>query len=517
MNKELIINASSEGVEIALLEDKKLVELHYGRGQDQFAVGDLYLGKVKKLMPGLNAVFVDVGYEKDAFLHYLDLGPQVTSLISYMKMVQQGKQKQSLLNNFHPLPDIDKTGKISDILQGLPNIVIQIAKEPISTKGPRITTEISIAGRYIVLVPFSDRISVSQKIKNQGEKDRLKNLMQSIKPKNFGIIIRTVAESKSVAELEGDLKDLLSKWEECYQQLKNPNVPTPQKLLGEIDRTNVIMRDMLNESFNSVVVDDEALYEEMKSYLQASAPDKAKILKLFKGKEPIFDFYGVERQIKSSFGRTVNIKSGAYLIIEHTEAMHVIDVNSGHRAKSDNSQETNALEVNIDAAIEVARQCRLRDLGGIIVVDFIDMHDAENRKALFEKLKEEMKSDKAKHNILPPSKFGLIQITRERVRPQMQVDTSEKCSACNGTGTIQASVLVLDEIENNLRYILKEQNLKKVSLHVHPFIAAYLNQGLYSLKYKWMIKYKCRISVKAVNAYHLLEHHLFNGEEEIKV
>lgn len=516
VSNELIINSTPSEIVIALLSDKKLIELHRERRNNNFSVGDIYLGRIKKLMPGLNAAFVDVGYEKDAFLHYLDLGPQVASQIKYTQMVRQGKQKQSLLTNFHSEKDIEKTGKISDVLSGLNNIVIQIAKEPISTKGPRITSEISLAGRFLVLVPFSDRISVSQKIKNHEEKDRLKKIITGIRPKNFGIIVRTVAENQSVAELEQDLKDLLKRWDEMYNTLKTAEPPF--KILGEIERTNAIMRDMLNDTFSNVVVNDEELYEEIRTYLNNIAPDKAKIAKLYKGKEPIFDFYGIDRQIKASFGRTVTMKSGVYLIVEHTEAMHVIDVNSGHRSKSDNTQEMNALEVNLDAAVEVARQLRLRDMGGIVVVDFIDMHEAENRKILFDKLREAMRSDKAKHNILPPSKFGLIQITRERVRPQMQVETTEKCPVCNGTGEIQASILILDEIENNIRYIIKEQNSKKLSLQLHPFLASHLTKGLFSIRRKWSLKYKCAIKVQPVSSYHFMEYHFFDGnEDEIKI
>ena len=515
MSNELIINSTASEIVIALLSDKRLIELHREKRNNNFSVGDIYLGRIKKLMPGLNAAFVDVGYEKDAFLHYLDLGPQIASQLKYTQMVKQGKQKQSLLNNFHSEKDIDKSGKISDILTGLNEIVIQIAKEPISTKGPRITSEISLAGRFIVLVPFSDRVSVSQKIKNHEEKDRLKKIISGIKPKNFGIIVRTVAENKTVSELEQDLQDLLKRWDDMYNTLKTAQPPF--KILGEIERTNVIMRDMLNDTFSNIVVNDESLFEEIKNYLQNIAPDKAKIVKHYKGKDPIFDYFGVDRQMKSSFGRTVNMKSGAYLIVEHTEAMHVIDVNSGHRSKSDNTQEKNALEVNIDAAVEVARQLRLRDMGGIVVVDFIDMHESENRKILYEKLKDAMKGDKAKHNILPPSKFGLIQITRERVRPQMQVETTEKCPVCNGTGEIEASILILDEIENNLRYIIKEQNIKKLSLHLHPFLASHLTKGLISQRRKWSLKYKCSINVKSVSSYHFMEYHFFDkNDDEIK-
>lgn len=516
MNNELVINSTPSEVVIALLNDKRLVELNREKSNNSFSVGDIYLGKVRKVMPGLNAAFVDVGYEKDAFLHYLDLGPQAASLYKFTKLTQQGKQSTSNLMYFKLEEDIRKDGKISNVLSANQQILVQIAKEPISTKGPRITSEISLAGRYIVLVPFSDRISVSQKIKSSEEKQRLKRLIQSIKPKNFGIIVRTVAEGKSVADLDSDLQDLIKKWNICYEQLKTAQ--PPQKVLGELNRTSAILRDLLNSTFNAIHVNDAGMYEEIKSYLQTIAPDKEKIVKLYKGNAPIFDHFGVDKQMKALFGKTVTMKSGAYLIVEHTEALHVIDVNSGHRAKSENNQETNALEVNLEAAAEVARQLRLRDMGGIIVVDFIDMHDANNRKMLYDRIKEEMKQDRAKHNILPPSKFGLVQITRQRVRPEMNIETHEKCPTCGGTGEVQASVLLIDQIENNLRYILKEQNEPSVTLCVHPYIEAYLTKGFPSMRMKWSWHYKKWIKVKAVSSYQFLEYHFLNSSgDEIKL
>jgi len=514
LNSELIINVTPNEVVIALLNDKRLVELNREQGSNEFSVGDIYLGRVKKIMTGLNAAFVDVGYEKDAFLHYLDLGPQAATFNKYTKLVQTAKQTTSNLMYFKFEPEIPKDGKIGNVINSNQNILVQVAKEPISTKGPRITTEISLAGRYIVLIPFSDKISVSQKIKSHEEKNRLKLLLQSIKPKNFGVIIRTVAEGKSVADLHGDLNDLVKKWEICYENLRTAQAP--YRVLGELSRTSSILRDMLNESFNNIHVNDNSTYEEIKSYLQNIAPDKEKILKLHKGNIPIFDQFGVDKQIKALFGKTVTLKSGGYLIVEHTEALHVIDVNSGNRAKSDQNQEANALEVNLEAAVEVARQLRLRDMGGIIVVDFIDLHSADNKKLLYDRMREEMAKDRAKHNILPPSKFGLIQITRQRVRPEMNVITSEKCPACGGTGEIQASILLVDQIENNLRYISKELSEKSITLCVHPFLEAYINKGMFfsSLRHKWKKKYSTNLKVRPVSSYHFMEYHFLNKSED---
>jgi len=516
VNNELIINSTPSEVVIALLHDKRLVELNREKSDNNYNVGDIYLGRVKKVMTGLNAAFVDVGYEKDGFLHYLDLGPQAGSVNNFTKQVLSGKQKHSNLMYYKLESDIKKDGKIGNVVSSNQQVLVQIAKEPISTKGPRITTSISLAGRYIVLVPFTERISVSQKIRTNEEKNRLKRLIASIKPKNFGVIIRTVAEGKSVADLDADLNDLVKKWEECFAELKTSR--PPHRVLGEIDRTSAILRDLLNASFNSIHINDPELFEDLRAYVKTIAPDKEKILKLYKGEAPIFDHFGVDRQIKGLFGKTVTMKSGGYLIIEHTEALHVIDINSGNRTKSGDNQETNALDVNLESAVEVARQLRLRDMGGIIVIDFIDLHIPANRKLLYEKMKSEMAKDRAKHNILPPSKFGLIQITRQRVRPEMNIVTTEKCPSCGGTGEIQASIIFVDQLENKVHSILKDKSEKSLTLSVHPFIEAYLTKGIMSIRRKWFLKHGKRVKIKAVSSYHFMEYKFENKHGgEIKV
>ncbi|MBU0487878.1 MAG: Rne/Rng family ribonuclease [Bacteroidetes bacterium] len=513
MNNELIINSSPSEITIALIEDKRLVEIHKERTNKSFSVGDIYMGRVRKIIPGLNAAFVDVGYEKDAFLHYLDLGAQFKSLSKFVKAVNNGKHNGTRLENFQLEGDIEKTGKITNILSSNLQILVQIAKEPISSKGPRITSEISLPGRYIVIIPFSEKISISQKIKEPEERKRLKRLITSIRPANFGIIVRTAAEHKKVAELDADLNDLMAKWDSGIKQLRQA---TPrQKIIGELARTSAILRDILNPSFHAVHVNDQTLFEEIRQYISTIDNQRKDIVQLYRGKEPIFEHFGVEKLIKSSFGKTVNVKGGAYLVIEHTEAMHVIDVNSGHRMNAEENQEFNALDVNMEAAAEVGRQLRLRDMGGIIVIDFIDMLQGANRKKLYDHIREVMKNDRAKHNILPPSKFGLVQITRQRVRPEMNIETIEKCPMCSGKGEIQPSILFTDELENNIRYILQEQNEKSIQLVVHPYIYAYLTKGIFSLRWKWAMKYKKRIRLQKLSSYHFFEYHFFNmvGEE----
>lgn len=520
MSYELVINKSSTETVIALLNDKRLIELHREKGNLQWAVGDIYLGKAKKVMTGLNAAFVDVGYEKDAFLHYLDLGPQANSFNKFVQAARGGKQNVSNLMYFKNERDIPKSGKINDVIKSGQEVLVQVAKEPISAKGPRITSEVSIAGRYLVLIPFSDKVSVSSKIKHNEEKHRLKELMQNIKPKNFGVIVRTVAEGKAVADLEQDLNDLVKKWDECFTSLKTAKPPV--RLLGEVDRTNALLRDILSAKFSAVHINDTQIHHELKGYLQSIAPDQINILKAYQGKVPIFDHFGIEKQIKSLFGKTIHLKTGAYLIIEHTEALHVIDVNSGNRAKSSNTQDENALEVNLEAAAEIARQLRLRDMGGIIVVDFIDMRNLDSRRLLHEKLKEFMKADRAKHNILPPSKFGLIQITRQRVRPEMNVEVMETCPSCSGTGKVQPSVLFVDNIESALRFITKEQNIKKLVLGVHPYIEAFITKkpGVFkpNLVSKWKKEYGAKIDIRPMNSFGFMEYKFYNElEDEIVI
>lgn len=509
MSLELVVDAREGGVWLALLRDGKLIELHEEQGSTDFAVGDIYLGKVRKVVPSLNAAFVDVGYEKDAFLHYLDLGPQFQSLNKFTKDTLQGKQNVADLLYFKSEKDIPKDGKITEIVSTTSPILVQVAKEPISSKGPRLSAELTLAGRYLVLVPFSEKISISQKIKSQEERDRLRNLMDDIKPKNFGVIIRTVAENKKVEAIDQDLRNLMEKWKTMHANLRQAT--PPRRVLGEIDKTSSILRDLLNADFSNIHVSDEKLMAELKEYISGIAPGREKILKLYDGKLNIFERFGINKQIKTMFGKKVPLPSGGYLIIEHTEAMHVVDVNSGNRKGAD-GQESNALATNIEAAEEIARLLQLRDMGGIVCIDFIDMHDKENNKELFEKLKEFMRSDRAKHNILPPSKFGVVEITRQRVRPETDINTSETCPTCNGTGEVQASILFAEEIETNLNFLLTDKKEKKVSLQVHPYLEAYFKKGLISKQWKWFFKYKKWVDVRGVTAYHLLEYNFLDKD-----
>ena len=510
MTSELVVDVQPKEVSIAVLEDKRLMELQKEARNISFSVGDIYLGRVKKLLPGLNAAFVDVGYEKDAFLHYLDLGAQFSSCSKFVKQTLSDKKHVLPISKAKILPEIDKDGTIGDVLKVGQEVLVQIAKEPISSKGPRLTAEISFAGRYLVLIPVADKVSVSQKIKSCEEKARLRQLIQSIKPKNFGVIVRTVAEGKRVAELDNELKTLVKCWEDALLKLQKSQLPA--LIFEETARTVGLLRDIFNPSFAHIHVNDEEVYQQIYNYVSLIAPECKDIVKLYKGELPIFDNFAITKQIKGSFGKTVSFKSGAYLIIEHTEALHVIDVNSGNRYKSADGQESNALDVNMYAAEEIARQLRLRDMGGIIVIDYIDMQLADNRQKLYDRMRELMQQDRAKHNILPLSKFGLMQITRQRVRPALDIATAETCPTCYGKGEIKPSILFTDRLEDKIAYLVHKLRVTRFSLHVHPFIAAYINKGFFSLKWQWRFKYAFRFKLIPNQSLAFLEYRFYDRE-----
>ena len=478
-----------------------------------FSVGNIYVAKVKKLMPGLNACFVDVGSERDAFLHYLDLGLQFSSYEKYLKQVCSDRKKLYPIQKATRQTDLPKEGSIQNILKVGQEIMVQVVKEPINTKGPRLTCDLSFAGRFMVLIPFGDKVSVSSKIKKGEERTRLKQLVQSMKPKNFGVIVRTVAEGKRAAELDQELKVLLKRWEDAITRVQK-TTERPQLVFEEQSRSVALIRDLFNPTYDGIHVNDSDIFNQIRDYVSLIAPDRADVVKLYNGNVPIFDNFNVTKQIKSGFGRTVNYKRGAYLIIEHTEAMHVVDVNSGTRIKKENGQEANALETNLGAADELARQLRLRDMGGIIVVDFIDMNLAEDRQMLYERMCENMKKDRARHNILPLSKFGLMQITRQRVRPAMDVAVEENCPTCHGTGKIKSSILFTDQLESKIDRLVNKIGIRRFSLHVHPYVAAYINQGVFSLKRRWQMKYGLGIRIVSSQKLAFLQYEFYDTHRQ---
>lgn len=511
MKSELIVDVKASEVQIALLEDSRLVSLQKEARNIAYAVGDIYLAKVKKLMPGLNAAFVNVGYEKDAFLHYLDLGSHFASYSDFVQQTLDNPKNPPVLSKMKLKPEIPKTGSVSDVLETGRQMLVQIVKEPISSKGPRLTSEITFTGRYMVLIPFCDKISISQKITSTEEKVRLRQLMASIKPKNFGVIIRTSAEGKRVAELNNELNTLVQCWNDMLEKARRAEPPA--LIFEEESRIVGMLRDVFSPSFESIVVNDPEVFRQIQKYVQLIAPDRVDIVKLYQDDVPVFDHYGITRQIKSSFGKTVSFRSGAYIIIEHTEALHVIDVNSGNRSRASADQESNALEVNLRAADEIARQLRLRDMGGIIVVDFIDMAKAEHRQELYDHMREIMANDRARHNILPLSKFGLMQITRQRVRPVLDIHTEEVCPSCFGRGEVQPSLLFTDTLYDKLDTLVNHMGLSDFVMYVHPYVEGYLKRGwLMSIYAKWRRRLGGKFKIVADESIAYLQYRVVNRE-----
>ena len=514
MKKELIVSHEDELTKIALLEDGRLFELHEEEDKTDFVVGDLFVGKVRKLATNMNAAFVNIGWEKDAFLHYQDLGPEYLTYKKFLTEVNSKKHTTSSLKNFEIQKELNKNGLIDKVLSKDDHVLLQITKEPISTKGPRISTQISLTGRFLVLIPFDNKVSISKKIRSSEEKERLRTLIDSIKPEGFGVIIRTVAEGKKVADLHNDMNQLVQKWENTFKNIEKNKVPS--RVLSEDDKASAILRDNFNQDFVNIICDDEQMVNGMKDYVEVIAPERKNIVQFYDSHVPLLEYYNVEKQLKQSFGKHVNIPSskGAYLVIEHTEALHVVDVNSGNNITNSASSPTNkdhALNVNKMAATEIARQLRLRDMGGIIVVDFIDMINPDHRKDLFEHLKSEMSRDKARHKILPPSKFGLIQITRQRNRSEKQIDTKEENP--NKDGEIVAPIVIVEKMGDTIRTIMQKDK-GKLYLHVHPFVEAYLTKGFMSIQAKWFMKYKKWVTIVPRDSFKYLEYKIYNSNKE---
>ena len=492
MNRELVINVTPKEISIALCEDKVLVELNKEQSQTGFAVGDIYLGKVRKIMPGLNAAFVNIGHEKDAFIHYLDLGSQFASLQKVVNSRQPGK-RGIRVETMKLEPNIEKAGKLASYLQVGQTIMVQIAKEAISTKGPRLTADISLAGRNVVLVPFTSKIFISQKIRSNETKKRLRQIAAGILPKNFGVIIRTAAAEAHDADIEQDIRALLERWNTAVGNIRKSQAPA--LLMSEMNRANTIIRDSLNSTFSQITVDDEALYREIRNYIKIIDPQLEKIVKLYRGTVPIFDNFDISKQIKSLFAKYVSLKRGAYLIIEHTEAMNVIDVNSGNRTKAEVNQEQTAMEVNMAAAKEIARQLRLRDIGGIIVVDFIDMDKKEYREEIMERLQQALRADKMKPCVQDMTVLNLVEITRKKARQNLSAVLYAPCPVCQGSGRVQSQETVGLEIKRRLRTLLaKPCAPRSILIMVSPWLAEWLNHKVIR---QWEKELNCTLAVTA--------------------
>nr|MEE3376383.1 Rne/Rng family ribonuclease [Candidatus Cryptobacteroides sp.] len=449
---------------------------------------------------------------KEAFIHYLDLGLYFNAFDQFVKESNSNTNLKDLYSRIAIGTPLPKEGHIEEYLKPGQLIVAQIVKEPISTKGSRLTAEISLAGRNIVLLPFAEKVSISQKIGSKEEKRRLETLVRSILPKNYGAIIRTAAEGKNAATLVGETESLIEKWESSWKKIaKNKTV---QLLFTEYSKTTTVLRDLLNDSFSNIWINDPHVAEEARKYVSLISPEQEKIVHLYEGKQPIYDHFEVTRQIKGSFGKVVPMRQGAYLVIETTEALNVIDVNSGIRTKTAD-QEENSFEVNKIAAEEIARQLRLRDMGGIVIVDFIDMETNEHKNALFKLMQELMEADRAKHNVLPLTKFGLMQITRQRIRPVTEINTMEQCPVCHGTGKIHSSVVIDEEIERKIAFYVIEKGVRSIMLKTSPILGAYLKRGIFnSFVARWRKRYKAKIELVEVTDFSVLQHEMYNEKGE---
>ena len=512
-DKDLIVDVKPTSVHIALMENHRLIEYNTESSTgENFSVGDVHLGRVKKILPSLNAAFVDIGDKKEAFIHYLDLGLYFDAFDQFVKKLNKNVNPADLYSRIELGTPLPKEGRIEGILTPGQMIIAQIVKEPISTKGSRLTAEISLAGRNIVLLPFAEKVSISQKIGSKEEKRRLETLVKSILPKNYGAIIRTAAEGKNAATLVNETQSLIEKWESSWQKIVKDK--TIQLLFTEYSKTTTVLRDLLNDSFSNIYINDAKVADEARKYISLISPEQEKIVHLYDGKQPIFDHFEVTRQIKGSFGKVVPMRQGAYLVIETTEALNVIDVNSGIRTKT-SDQEQNSYEVNRMAAEEIARQLRLRDMGGIVIVDFIDMENIEHRNNLHKYMQDLMEADRAKHNVLPLTKFGLMQITRQRIRPVTEINTTEQCPLCHGTGKIASTVVIDEQVERQLAYYVGDKGIHNLTLRVSPILGAYLTRGFRSFVAKWRRKYKCRLRVVESTDNSILQYEFLNADGEV--
>lgn len=513
MTQEVVIDAlSQDQLTIALLEDGRLAEYQRESKNLSYAVGDIYLARVKKLMPGLNAAFIDVGHEKEGFLHYQDLGIQYPVLAKFVKQQISDRKHLIPMDKVELGDTLPKDDTIDHYLTVGQEILVQVSKEAISTKGPRLTCDISLPGRFMVLCPFMDKVSVSAKIKSSEEKVRLREIVKSLLPKGFGVIVRTSAMGVSTDELSKELTALVGRWTDAMTVLQKGKMPS--LCYEETGRAVALLRDIFNPSFQNIWVNDPATFTQIREYVKLIAPEKADVVHLYDEMQPILDHFAVTGQIKSSLGRTVSCKHGAYIIIEHTEAMHVIDVNSGHRSRQSDDQEENALLVNLAAADEIAHQMRLRDMGGIVVIDFIDMHKSENRDQLFSHMKELMKNDRAKHNILPLSKFCLMQITRQRVRPVMDIQQPEACPVCGGKHYVKPSLLFPQRLEEKIDIFVNDRGINDFRLYLHPIIISHLRDGWFfqSLYWQWRRKYGFKWHLIADQSMEILQYRFLDHD-----
>ncbi len=491
MAKKIIYNVTKESYNILLLTDNEITEYHQEKKNTSHNVGDIYLGTIKKIVPSLNAAFVDIGYEKDAFLHYSDLSPHILSNIDFTK---KSKTKPQSLSTLTPREQIEKNGKIGDVLKEQSNIILQISKEPIRSKGHRISCTLGLPGRYIILVPFNNKITVSKKIINQAERTRLHKLITSIKPKNFGVIVRTAAKGTDVATLDQDSQEIQQRWQKGIQKLSKAKTGT--QLIETLHTTSSILRDLFSKDFEQIIVDDRKTYQEIKAYIHTILPEKENIVYLYQRKKNIYEYLGLDKKLESLLSPVVGIPEGGYIVIEPTEALCVVDINSGSCVSNAKEQEKIATQINTNATKVIAQILRLRDIGGIVIVDFISMLKPENQKKVFQAMQKALSSFNRKTKVLPLNKFGVMSMTIERTGPPKIIQNKEQCPTCNGKEKIQPSSNIINLLEQQLNLICQQQKLRNITIHLHPFLYAYVHDGLLSKKWRWRFKYRQWIRIK---------------------
>ena len=479
MKKEIVINATNEETRIAIVEDSKLVELFVERPDYERMVGDIYKGKVSRVLPGMQAAFIDIGHEQNAFLHFSDISSSYQDyFIDYEETKGNNKNRKKFI--------VEKNLKKGQ------DILVQIIKEPISTKGCRVTAEVSLPGRFVVLIPNNTQIGISRKISNQSERRRLKEIAQKILPKNFGVIIRTVAEGKSDKEIKKDLNKLLSVWQKLDKKIKGEQ--SPVLIYKDMAMASSIIRDLFTIDVDKVVVDSRKLMREIQQYVKYVAPQLVHKVQYYKNKEPIFDHYNIEKEIEKLPGNRAWMKNGGYIIIQQTEALVSIDVNSGKFIGRED-HESNSFKINMEAAREIARQARLRDLGGLIVIDFIDMVDESNKKKVYMELKKEFAKDRSITKIENISRFGLIEMTRQRVRPSVIHTINDTCPVCNGTGLVPTLNTVVSNIERWIQRYRSKRLDRRITIRTTPEVYTYMKNGRYNRLLKLMWKYWIKIKL----------------------
>lgn len=515
MIKEIIINSIASQIRVAITEDGNLVDFFVDYPENRRMVGDIYLGKVARVLPGIKAAFIDIGMKHDAFLHFSDIGDKTKEFQDLVGEDSDADNDDDDLPNTEPVVLAQPVfiGGVPKLTKG-ENIIIQITKEPVANKGVRVTTSVSIPGRFCVLLPFDNKIGISKKILDFKERKRLRQIARSILPKNYGLIIRTVAKNQDEEALKNDLKFLKKIWEDIEEQVKTVKPPT--LVYQDVSTTSSVIRDLFTADVSRVFVDSKKLYKQIRDYVQLIQPELADKVELFKTDDSIFKAFKIEEQIKTLFGRKVPLKSGGYLMIEHTEAMVVIDVNSGKYA-ANKEQELNSLKTDLEASREIARQLKLRDIGGLIVIDFIDLQEEKNKKKVYDELRKEFRKDRAKVSVLPMSDFGLIEITRQRVRQNIVQAVYDQCPHCDGTGLLTKKSHVLYEIEEMLKKIKSVTKERSVILKCNPQIAEKLRIGFITVITKMQLKYLVRVKLVeessfGMNAFKFLTR---NGEKEL--